>query len=152
MKSSLMLAWACAKALGKPHGDFRPTETGIAVVYNVEDDREEQRRRLSAVLRQFDAVPADIRGKIIRTGPRGVGTLFRSDGETGKIKETSAMAGLRALIAERRPDMLIADPLVELHTAEENSNTARSATQSSSPASARGRPPPRCGSQPPCAT
>src|SRR5271168_1670491 len=64
MKSSLMLAWAAAVALGRPHGDFQPTETGTVVVYNVEDDRIEQRRRLSAVLRQFDAIPVDIAGRI----------------------------------------------------------------------------------------
>ena len=60
-KSTLMLTWGCAFALGRPHGYFGPTESGTVVIYNCEDNRDEQRRRLSAVLRQFEAEPADIR-------------------------------------------------------------------------------------------
>jgi AAA domain len=124
MKSSLMLAWACAAALGRDHGRFRPTAPGVVVVYNVEDDEDEQRRRLSALLRQFGATPRDIRGRVVRAGPASVGTLFHRNATSGKIAPTPAMDRLRNLIAERRPDMLIADPLAELHTAEENDNTA----------------------------
>ena len=124
MKSSLMLAWACATALGQPHGNFRPTEAGDVIVYNVEDNQIEQRRRLSAVLRQFDAIPGDIRGKIIRAGPGGIGTLFSWNVEMGVVLNTAALDTLRALIEERRPAILIADPLSELHSADENDNTA----------------------------
>ncbi len=55
LKSSLMLAWGCAVALGQRHGRFIPNAAEAAVIYNVEDDATEQRRRLSAALRQFDA-------------------------------------------------------------------------------------------------
>jgi hypothetical protein len=123
-KSSLTLAWACAVALARAYGDFRPTEAGPVVVYNVEDDEDEQRLRLSAILRQFDATPPDICGKIVRVGPSGFGTLFVVDRSTGKVSPTTAMDRLRQLVKERRPKMLIADPFVELHTAEENNNTA----------------------------
>src|SRR3954465_9711751 len=54
MKSSMMITWACAVALGVEYGDFCPQTPGKAVIYNVEDDRDEQRLRLSAALRQFD--------------------------------------------------------------------------------------------------
>jgi AAA domain len=124
MKSSLMLAWACSAVLGQPHGKFKPTAPGDVIVYNVEDDKTEQRRRLSAVLRQFSATPADICGKLVRVGPSGVGTLFAYNLQTGLITPTPGMNNLRALIAERRPALLIADPLAELHTAPENDNTA----------------------------
>ncbi len=123
MKSSLMLAWGAAVALGRGHGDFRPAAPGNGIIYNVEDDQTEQRRQLSAVLRQFDATPGDIAGKLIRVGPSGIGTLFAFDKATGQILATPAMDRLRNLIRERRPAMLIADPLAELHTAEENGNT-----------------------------
>jgi RecA-family ATPase len=122
-KSSLMLAWACAVALGQEHGDLRPTAAGSVIIYNVEDDQAEQRRRLSAALRQFDAAPADIAGKVIRAGPAGIGTLFSRDA-SGALSSTAAMARLRELIAERRPALLIADPFAELHVEEENDNTA----------------------------
>lgn len=124
MKSSIMLAWASAIALGRDHGDFRPRAAGKVVVYNVEDDRDEQRRRLSAVLRQFNAVPADILRNVITAGPVGVGTLLEVDAETGFVSETPVMQALRVLLREHDPDMLIVDPLSELHTAQENDNTA----------------------------
>lgn len=124
MKSSLMLAWACSIALGREHGDFRPREAGKVVVYDVEDDRHEQRRRLSSTLRQFNASASDIRGKVITAGPVGVGTLLEVDAELGIVNETPAMHALRDLLREREADMLILDPLAELHTAAENDNTA----------------------------
>jgi hypothetical protein len=122
-KSVLTLAWACAVALGKPHGRFFPEEPGVVIVYNAEDDADEQRRRLSATLRQFKAAPDDIAGRLIRVGPRGIGLLFTQN-RAGLCVQTQAMQRLRALIAERRPVMLVCDPLVELHDSEENENTA----------------------------
>lgn len=122
MKSSLMLAWAVAKALGKPHGRFRPVTAGASIVYNVEDDQTEQRRRLSAVLRQFDAIPRDIQGKVIRTGPEKVGTLVIRTSE-GVVASTSALTRLEALIKKTGATILIVDPLSELHNVEENDNT-----------------------------
>jgi hypothetical protein len=124
MKSSLMLAWGTAVALGRPHGDFRPGEAAAVILYNVEDGRDEQRRRLSAALRQFDALPAEVAGRLIRVGPSGVGTLFARDTHTGEFSNSAVMLQLRSLIRERQPAMLIADPLAELHNADENDNTA----------------------------
>jgi AAA domain/Toprim domain len=125
MKSSMTLAWAVSIALHKPHGDFRPTAPGKCIVYNVEDDKAEQRRRLSAALRQFVGVaPCDISGKVIRVGPTGVGTLFTRNKDTGVIVNAPAMDELRQLIDDHHPDVLVVDPLAELHTAEENDNTA----------------------------
>jgi len=77
MKSSLILAWAVAIALDKPHGDFRPTAPGKCIIYNVEDDKIEQRRQLSTMLRQFEALPRDISGKVIRVGPRALVHCWR---------------------------------------------------------------------------
>ena len=123
LKSSLMLAWSCAVALRLEYGQFRPTEAGVSIVYNVEDNRDEQRRRLSAVLRQFNAHPRDIRGKVVRIGPNTIGTLLTRDPD-GKIRFTSAMQALETLIQERRPALVIVDPLSELHNCEENDNQA----------------------------
>jgi AAA domain-containing protein len=123
LKSSLVLGWAVAVALKRKWGNFNPTEAGSVIVYNVEDNALEQRRRLSAVLRQFDATSADIRGKVIRVGPISMGALLDRD-ESGALVFTPAMQKLDELIAVRRPAMLIVDPLSELHTSDENDNTA----------------------------
>jgi hypothetical protein len=117
------VGWGVSVALGQPHGRFRPIAAGNAIVYNVEDNKIEQRRRLSAVLRQFDAIPADIRGRLIRVGPSSIGTLFKKNA-AGDLVSTPAMNALRELIRERSPAIVVADPLAELHDCEENDNQA----------------------------
>jgi len=94
------------------------------LIYNVEDDQNEQRRRFSAVLRQFGAAPSALAGQVMRVGPNTVGTLIGRDPDTRELLLTGAMVELQRLIAEFRPDVLILDPLVELHSADENDNTA----------------------------
>lgn len=125
MKSSLTLAWSCALALGREYGEFVPVRGRQlrVMVYNVEDDAIEQRRRLSAVLRQFSATPADIAGKVIRSGPKAVGTLVRLD-KHGNLAQTPAMDELEELIEEFKPDVVFLDPFSELHGSEENDNGA----------------------------
>jgi hypothetical protein len=124
MKSSLVLAWGCSLALHHAFGRFAPLAEGKMLIYNVEDDMLEQRRRLSATLRQFPgATPNSIKGKVIRTGPEQIGTLLARTDE-GAIVFTSAMEALEELIELRKTDVLVCDPLAELHTSEENDNTA----------------------------
>jgi len=122
MKSSLCLAWATSMATGINFGDFRPRDPGRVAIYNVEDDQTEQRRRLSAVLRQFNANPADLAARLCRTGPVKIGTLMERDGG-GRLHFTKALDALLDLIDTQEIDVLILDPLAELHTADENANT-----------------------------
>jgi hypothetical protein len=124
LKSSLMLSWAIAIALHRDFGGFHPTGAGKVVVYNVEDDMHEQQRRLSAVLRQFGAKPLDLKDKVIRVGPHWIGTLLGRGKDGRSIELTERMEHLDSLVAEWCPDVLIVDPLAELHDVEENDNTA----------------------------
>ena len=123
LKSSVMLSWVSAIALHREFGEFHPVTADKVVVYNVEDDENEQRRRLSAVLRQFGAKPPDIKDKVIRVGPNTIGTLLERL-DNGKIQFTSALHELDSLVAALRPAAMIVDPLAELHNVEENDNTA----------------------------
>jgi RecA-family ATPase len=133
-KSSLCVGYAVALALGMRFGRFEPADLPDgasfgaprrkALLYNVEDDDDEQRRRLSAALRQFASGPSDIAGRVLRCGPASIGTLLERDSFTGAVAFTEAWHALEALLAQERPDLVVLDPLVELHTAEENDNTA----------------------------
>lgn len=123
-KSMLMVAFTIALALGRRFSRFVPSHAGKTLLYNVEDDASEQRRRFSATLRQFRASSADVAGHVVRVGPMGVGTLLRVDPITKRLSPTAAMAQLEDMIAEQRPDLVVLDPLVELHDSEENDNTA----------------------------
>lgn len=127
-KSSLLKAWAIACALGVPFHRFRPCQPLRVMTYNVEDDLHEERRRFSATLRLFEvggrrAEPHDLTGMVRIIGPASIGTLVHRDAVSGFTTATDAMAALEAMIAEYKPDAVFLDPLVELHTAEENDNT-----------------------------
>ena len=123
-KSSLIVCWTVAGGTGATVGDFKPAEPLIMVNYNVEDELDEQRRRYSAALTAANSDPAAIRNRVIRCGPHDVGTLFERDNNTGRVLPTLAMAALEKLITDSGADVLICDPLAELHNAEENDNTA----------------------------
>jgi len=75
-KSSLVVAWTIALATGEALGAFRPSEPGVVVNYNTEDDRDEQQRRYSAALIAAGLDGAEIMPRILRCGPNEVGTLF----------------------------------------------------------------------------
>ncbi len=122
-KSTLAVAWAISLALHRPFSGFRPVGPMRVAVYNCEDDQDEQRRRFSAALRQFGAEPASLAGRVVRLGPNNVGTLLEPDPD-GRLIFTPAMTRLEQTIEDFRPDVLILDPLVELHGMEENDNTA----------------------------
>ena len=123
-KSTLAVGYAVSLALHQPFNRFAPLMACRVLTYNVEDDAAEQRRRFSAVLRQFDATPSSLAGKVMRVGPNDVGTLIARDPESRTLVLTAAMVELQRLIVEFKPDVLILDPLVELHAEEENDNTA----------------------------
>jgi hypothetical protein len=123
-KSSLVVAWTTALAEGRALGGFAPRQPEIVVNYNVEDDRDEQRRRYAAALVAQRASGETIQRRVFRCGPMGVGTLFERDPMTGRVTPTIALEALRALIEESGASVLVADPLAELHNAEENDNTA----------------------------
>ena len=122
-KSSLFKAWSIACVLGISFHRFQPLQHLRALSYNVEDDRDEEDRRLSATLRQFGRVGSELSGNLRTVGPRDIGTLIERDPHTGKIHLTDAMLDLIQHIEEFKPDVVFLDPLVELHTTEENDNT-----------------------------
>ena len=126
-KSTLMIAHAAGLALGLPVHGMRPTGPCRVMIYNVEDDHHEQRRRLSAVLTSMGRTPADIGDRIARVMPTGAGTLLMRNPDPdrgGVLIATPAMTELLDAIWWCRPDVLILDPLAELHGEDENANVA----------------------------
>lgn len=125
-KSTLAAAWAVSLVTGQPLHRFQPEEPGTVLLLNVEDDRDEQRRRLSAILRQFGLTSGDavLSEKLIRVGTNGIGTLIARNTKTGEITPSETMIELENLIEARKPSLIVLDPLVELHNSEENDNTA----------------------------
>ena len=119
-KSLLALTWGSALALGAVHGDFAPLAQSRAAILNAEDDQNEQRRRLSAGLRQFGATPDDLGDRLMRIGAFGIAALMTK--QDGGIIFADAYHELSRIVAEHKIDVLMLDPMAELHEADENSN------------------------------
>jgi AAA domain len=126
-KSTLAIMWAVAMAL--PSGELPciinrfVTFGGLRVlIYSLEEDQTEQRRRIRAALQIFRKPGTALGGRLISTGCDLMGTLFHHDPRVGEIRKTGLFHQLRAAIQRHRPDVVIFDPMVELHTAPENDN------------------------------
>ena len=131
-KSALALKWGIALALNYGFGDFnpiplpgeqpRPRRVGIL---NAEDDADEQRRRISSMIRNSAGRLSGLEDNLIRIGPGVGGTagLFTAAPDTGEVCTTAAFEDLKTFIKKRAIDVLILDPLVELMGGlDENSN------------------------------
>lgn len=123
-KSSLMVAWAAALALGCAFHRMKPTAEFRVATYNVEDDQDEQKRRFSALLSRLELCPKAFAGRLAILGSTGVGTLLHTDRNGALLVNTPIMDELEAYVAAFKPDILMLDPFVELHEVEENDNTA----------------------------
>ena len=123
-KSSFIVALTTSLAAGVQFGKITPVKALKSINFNVEDDKDEQRRRYAAFLAASSHIERSAIRNVIRVGPEGVGTLFTRDPDTGIVTPTQAMEDLKKLVAEQDIDCLIVDPLAELHNAEENDNTA----------------------------
>ena len=123
-KSSLMVAWASALAIGCAFHRMRAAEPMRVATYNVEDDEEEQKRRFSAMLHALGLGQEAFGRRLAIIGPARVGTLLHTARDGSLLVNTPVMNKLEQFVEEFRPDVLILDPFVELHAAEENDNTA----------------------------
>lgn len=123
-KSSQMVGWACACAMGTSFHRFSVSKPLKVATYNVEDDGNEQKRRFSAMFKKMGISGTDLEGRLAILGPNDVGTLLTVAPNGKLIVETEVMNRLIEFVQKFQPDVLILDPFVELHVAEENDNTA----------------------------
>lgn len=91
------------------------------LIVSLEDDRDELRRRVYAVLRKHGIAPQDVRGWLFLSAPKGIKLAEMRDGapQAGALEKS-----LRDTITARGIDVVSLDPFVKLHTMEENSNSA----------------------------
>ena len=123
-KSQLTIAWGVATALGRRFGSFTPDRPMRVALFNVEDDIPEQQRRIAAALRMFGAKASDLGGRLRLLSPTGIGMLLTLDPETRRLMHTPLMDELVTMLDGFKPDLVVLDPLIELHDAQENDNTA----------------------------
>lgn len=119
-KSSLMIAWTVALARNQSFHRMTPRHACRVLIFNAEDGPDEQKLRFSAALRSFNATPTDLKGLVLRVSTTKLGRLVGPvDGVIGFLP---AMQKLEQQIAEFKPDVVMLDPMIELHAADENDN------------------------------
>ena len=89
------------------------------LVISLEDDRQELHRRLLAICHHHHVHPAELKGWLFCRELNGVKLAKLNKGER-ELGELDAM--LQGAIERRRPDLIILDPFVKLHSLNENDN------------------------------
>jgi len=122
-KSTLGIALAVAGVTGRGEivGEI-VHETIKAWVWNNEDDRNELRRRLAAIMQQWNVAPADLRGKLgLNSGSERPLVIAKATKDGAVVRLPNIEAIIERVQAERI-GLLIVDPFVETHEVDENNN------------------------------
>jgi hypothetical protein len=124
-KSTLVLTIAAHLAVGQSLYGFRVVQPGKSIVYNAEDDVEEQSRRLHAICTHFRFDFDHVRSMICLADEDTFGGGLRVAGVT-ETRQMAVNADHLAMLVEamRDPEVVMfgCDPLVEIHDANENDN------------------------------
>lgn len=122
-KSLFTLQLAITLAKGEAWGSFKPVRKCRTAIINVEDDLDEQRRRLSAARAVMGGSDRELRGMIeITPAPENIVVAGRSpDGRT--FRTTPIVEALCRYIEDREIDVLIVDPFAETFEGDENDNS-----------------------------
>ena len=121
-KSSLTLGWAIALSLGKGESlnmDVRGRQKVLIV--NNEDDADEIERRVSGYCLHHGIDEADLSDWLCVWVAQDAFVALQQDPQRRQIK-TDAFKALTEFCASNDIDVVIFDPLVELHQADENDN------------------------------
>ena len=120
-KTALRIAQLVSLAIGRSLTGEHLFQRCRVLILSLEDDRDELRRRVLAVIRHHRVDPAELRGWLFLSAPKG---LRLAEIRDGAPREASLRAMLEATIAAHRIDIVSLDPFVKTHALEENDNGA----------------------------
>jgi AAA domain len=122
-KSTLAIEQAVAVATGQEITGQIVHETAKVWVWNNEDDGDELRRRLAAVLQHWSIPIEKIRGRIALNSGSDRALMVARAGKDGSVLRTPDVDGLVERIRADAIGLLVVDPFAEMHAIEENDNT-----------------------------
>ena len=122
-KSTLVLAEAIAMATGREVLGVKPKERARVCYFNAEDPLDEIRRRVAAVLIHHGIDPRELVGWFFYQSGRVV-DLELARGRDGEIVQATYDL-LNGFVRRCRADVLILDPLANMHSAEETNEVYR---------------------------
>lgn len=127
-KTTFLIMMAVAVATGRSDiTGFKVHERTRVLLWNQEDEQDELKRRLLAVMAAFDVKWEDIEidgrpGIVLGSGVDRA-LMFAKRNDSGALVQSIDAATLETFIKEQGIGMAIFDPFVELHPANENDNT-----------------------------
>lgn len=122
-KSTLALLIAAHLALGRPIGTHTTHTRCKSIIYNGEDDRAEQSRRLQAVCQAYNFDYNEVRKWILLLGEEDVNLKLVVSPGREAVENQAIVNGLIGRLRDPDVGLFIGDPLVDLHSVEEGDNT-----------------------------
>lgn len=121
-KSTLVIAQAVSIITGKNLTGQDVHKQGKVWVYNNEDDADELKRRLSAVLQHYEIPFSDVKGQLALNSGADRPLLLAKKMADGSIIRMPDVDACIAHINKHNITALIVDPFIETHECDENSN------------------------------
>ena len=124
-KSIFILTVICHLACGKDFGVYKSKEKRPLrfMIYNAEDDREEQARRILAICFAFNLDYELVRSNIAAMGNAKTELLLARIITQTPMQDEKEINTIVENAKRVKADILIFDPLVNLHTCNENDNS-----------------------------
>ncbi|HEV2153140.1 AAA family ATPase [Bradyrhizobium sp.] len=125
-KTTFLLMMAVAVVTGRSDiAGFDVPRRERVFLYNQEDELDELKRRLLAVMAQFDVSWSDLLidgqpGLVMESGAEQARIFARKDGD--RVVGTKDAVGIEAFIKDNDIGLAIFDPFVEMHAVDENNN------------------------------
>ena len=126
-KSTLGITIGVGSALGRHHliPGYSGVKGGNALILNSEDDLDEMKRRLAGLLEHHKINPAQLAGKLYMKSLYGDRTLIgEHDSYLDCLRPTQLFDDLVIFCRTHQVELIVLDPLVGFHNAEENANGA----------------------------
>ena len=122
-KSLFTLQLAICLASGDQWGEWMPRKKQKTLLINVEDDLDEQRRRLAAARRIMEPDMAKLAGMIhLAADPESI-VVAKADPMAKTVVATPVVDALRRYIIDNDIGVLVVDPFAETFQGDENSNS-----------------------------
>lgn len=122
-KSLFTLQLSIVLATAMQWGSWKPKRRCKVLIINIEDDIDEQRRRLAAALHVMRPDVAMLKGMILLADEPESIVVARIDPKSKSVFSTPVVEILREFIKLHEIDVIIVDPFAETFEGDENSNS-----------------------------
>ena len=121
-KSSVSLAIVAHMALGRSFGPYKCHVKCKSVVYNGEDDRAEQSRRLYAVCQMYNLDYAEVKNQVVLLSSADIDMRLVSAQGRVPVLNDAVVNQLIGFASNEDVGLIVYDPLVDIHDVDEGDN------------------------------